>query len=120
MDTREKPHGFIRPFSKEQIISWVLFALNLLAEVQVIYIVRGKDMLNEFWRWVIVICTITSNFFLFYTAVRTTGSDPSDRTVHLERYCKFTKQDFDESKYEFWCSACMTNVLENSKHCGKC
>lgn len=50
----------------------------------------------------------------------TTKSDPTDRTVRLQRYCYLENLSFDQERYEYFCHICDTNVLELTKHCGRC
>ena len=57
---------------------------------------------------------------VFGLAYITTKTDPTDMTVRIERYHKLTHQKFDDSKFEFYCNRCDTNVKQYSKHCGKC
>jgi hypothetical protein len=43
---------------------------------------------------------------------KTTKSDPTDRTIRVERYLSVTRQHFDQDKYEFYCHICEAHVLE--------
>ena len=61
-----------------------------------------------------------SDVSVFFLGLKTTITDPSDLTVREERYCRMTKQHFDDNLYEFYCNHCDTNVRAFSKHCGRC
>ena len=77
-----------------------------------------NEKFAQIWVMTLEFSTIFSAIVLSYFAIKITGSDPSDRTVHEERYCKMTNTHFDTSHFDYYCEFCSANVKEKSKHCG--
>ena len=78
---------------------------------------QSQDIITKI---VLAISSLVLDLFVFWLGLLTTKTDPSDRTVQLERYCRLTNQKFDDTDYQFYCNYCDTNVKEYSKHCGRC
>ena len=83
------------------------------SKIQVVIVVLGICYLIAF-----------SNMIIWTALV--TGSDPTDPTVHLERLWRQAKENkmaepkFNPNDYSFYCDACDTHVLKNTKHCQRC
>lgn len=118
---RERPHGFVRPLSIHQIITWIVLSSNVFIQIYILQ-QNAKDFGDEESSAFIIftIVSFSSDIAVFVFGLLATIRDPSDITVHEERYCRLTKQRFDDSAFEYFCNHCDTNVKEFSKHCGRC
>ena len=72
------------------------------------------------WLQPILAAKILMDLIVLIVAYITTKSDPTDRTVRIQRYCELENLNFDQDRYEFFCHICEANVEEFTKHCGKC
>ena len=95
---KEHSHGFMKPYSLHQIISWVVFSLCVLIQImgilpQALYASSGEypTMFS-----VEAFLFLVSDIAVIMLAYKTTVADPSDMLVREERYCRLTKQNFPE------------------------
>jgi hypothetical protein len=107
----EKTNGFARPLSYHQMISWVIFCFNAVSNMGIIYqFDQEGQIMNEGLIHPAILALAILLLAVLVLGYKTTKSDPSDRTVRLERYCFIEKVAFDEDQYEFYCHLCTTHV----------
>lgn len=94
----------MKPHSKEQISSWVVFGLNIVTEaVAIIPLFEELDIGFHREAFVLIVVLIACDILVIFLAVLATITDPSDPVVKLERYCRLTNKSFPDSKYEYYC-----------------
>ena len=116
-------HGFQRPFTWQQISSWVYYAFNQLHQFYLILPLlqdlHRSDPLKDN-KEVVIILLILFNLGVFFLALYCSWRDPSDDVVRMERYCKLTNQVFPRDDFDRFCQWCDCHVQDRSKHCGRC
>lgn len=123
----EHVHGFKSPFTINQIGTWIVFVINLGLEYWICHLVshimnfkRGESESGQKLKeWFLILFGILS-LTVLASAVAGTLTDPSDPVVKFERYCKIKNEVFPEENYDLFCKWCECNVMEKTKHCGKC
>ncbi len=124
-------HGFQKPFSPQQLLSWIIAAFIFIS-----FVITATSLISlrlenhnlvpdSDYRVMISlsICYFISFLAMVVTTAIVTGSDPTDPTVALERLYMVAKEngmatwDFNSDDYHFHCDICDTHVLKNTKHC---
>ena len=138
--TKEKSHGFQRPFHPYQVTTWISAMLLILTfgglsfQLADIFLnlkptLAQRQSLKLADIWVLTLLLVTyllCGLATVYFTVLTTLSEPTDPTVAEEREFRHRAQEgkldvrFDTSNFDFYCAVCNTHVLEDSKHCKKC
>ena len=130
-----RSHGFQRPFSFLQVLSWILTAFIGISfiMIDIILFTRNADLLNEPTQNDTVIAILTglyglSLLFLILQTIQVTYSDPTDPTIKLYKLHKQTLAQYNDKKtnqfvqfnqgqFNFECTVCDSYVLDTSKHC---
>lgn len=108
---REHLHGLVRPFSIHQVFTWIFLSANLVYQVILLILCpQGNGTTDLTTKIVLAVACFLVDALVFYLGLLTTKTDPSDRTVHLERYHRLTAQKFDDSEFQYYCNYCDTNV----------
>lgn len=105
-----RTNGFERPFHPLQLLSWVVFGLDVL-----IFCIFGIPLIETAVAKVLVaVCYLASVVVLVLAAVRATGCDPSDPHVRNQ------DTGFQEREALPYCTTCNSPVYPRSKHCRAC
>ena len=129
MGRMSRRHGFDRPFSCFQVLSWIIavfifisFSVTLCA----LLLQEGSEDSHYYSSFVCAVLYYMSFLAMVLTTIVVTASNPTDPTVALERLSKLAKNNkmaeykFNERDYSFHCDICDTHVLKNTKHCQRC
>lgn len=105
-------NGFQRPFHPLQILSWVVFGLDVL-----VFCVFGVPLVDTVAAKVIVaVCYTTSVGVLVLAAIKATSCDPADAHVR----CQGMHLKNDPCADMPYCTMCSVPVYPQSKHCRAC
>lgn len=117
----------MRPYTKQQILTWLVYVLNIFLEVLTLGLLENVIVYYEFKKVLgrqIVYCIaallVIIDIGILILGWITTKSDPSDPVVKWERFCKITEQAFPDVDFDLFCQWCNCHVMEKTKHCGKC
>ena len=116
------------PFHPIQIVTYIILVLKITIYLLVIPICLMDSVITV--TILIILFTICITFVVYFL-IRTTGIDPTDETVYLERSTNITKylifmiiimisKSGPTLAYDYYCLICNTHVKERSKHCGEC
>lgn len=105
-------NGFERPFHPLQVISWVVFGLDVLTFSVFAIPLIGHHVA----KLVVAACYAVSVGVLVLAAVKATGRDPADPHVRLQDM-ELRNEDVEELPF---CTTCSTHVFAQSKHCRAC
>ena len=115
MQWKTRKNGWGRPWNGLQIISWIIFLLNIF------YFWAFVVTMNN---WVIAtvigIIYLLVSFLIMKYAISAMLCDPIDPIILKERKWRADNVSFCKSEFEFFCSICDTHVTDQAKHWGKC
>ena len=78
--------GFTRPYSVHQVISWIVYSMNLIAACYSMTLKRDIWCNSNLFAAIIFV-----DFIVFILAWKTTSIDPSEELIRKERFCRLTK-----------------------------
>lgn len=106
-----RTNGFERPFHPLQVLSWVVFGMDVL-----IYIVFCIPIIETAAaQGVVAVCFGISVIVLVYATAKATSTDPADPHVRIQDETQLRVQD--DMPY---CTMCDRPVCNRSKHCRAC
>jgi palmitoyltransferase len=105
-----RANGFERPFHPLQIVSWVVFGLDVVS-----FCIFGIPLIETVGAKVLVaLCYASSVAVLVLAAIRATGTDPSDPHIRQQDW------KLQEKNVGPYCTTCNSPVFARSKHCRAC
>jgi hypothetical protein len=111
-EPKMRTHGFERPFHPLQVLSWVVFGVDVF-----IYIVFVLPIIETIAARVVVgLLYVTSVVVLVYFTAKATACDPVDPHVRIQD----DSQLRDENESMPFCTMCDRPVFSRSKHCRAC
>jgi len=107
-----RAHGFERPFHPLQVLSWIVFSVNVL-----LFLIFGFPLVDtDVAKVSIAICYATSVLVVVLATIKATNCDPADPHVRLQDVD--LKTEGCESMP--FCTLCSVPVYARSKHCRAC
>mmetsp|Transcript_128074 Transcript_128074/g.370692 ORF Transcript_128074/g.370692 Transcript_128074/m.370692 type:complete len:797 (+) Transcript_128074:96-2486(+) len=112
---RKRAHGFEMPLHPLQVVSWVVFGLDVLLYASVVL-----PLLDPQWLQVLAaVCFTASVVGLTFFAAKATRTDPGD--VFVRRPKAAAQRDSEAgSAMDRYCSECNVPVGSRTKHCYAC
>jgi hypothetical protein len=116
-----KRNGFSCPPHWQQVVTWIVFAVNNIF----FYIFTRIILLNDD-SFILIIVFSCLSLFVFIIGIISTVIDPSDRLLRQE-IDKRKQAEKENKKYVLeiskkfdFCVICCSNINSNSKHCKEC